>query len=116
MKKLCMILSLALILCFMVGCQDKGAMAELDEMKAQAAVEEQNIALVKHFLAEIDKKNIDVENIANKAIQDEKILKELFEGILSKRDFIRFNSFKLLMRITDDHPDMIYPKWDFFER
>ena len=31
MKKLCMILPLALILCFMVGCQDKEAMAELEE-------------------------------------------------------------------------------------
>ncbi len=38
MKKLSMILPLALILCFMVGCQDKEAMAE---------VEEQNINLVK---------------------------------------------------------------------
>ena len=42
MKKLCMILSMALILCFMVGCQDKEAMAELEAMKAQAEVEEQN--------------------------------------------------------------------------
>ena len=31
MKKLLMILPLALILCFMVGCQDKEAMAELEE-------------------------------------------------------------------------------------
>ncbi len=42
MKKLCMILPLALILCFMVGCQNQEAMAELEEMKAQAEVEEQN--------------------------------------------------------------------------
>jgi steroid delta-isomerase-like uncharacterized protein len=46
MKKLLIILPLALILCFMVGCQDKEAMAELEEFKAQAAVEEQNKALV----------------------------------------------------------------------
>ena len=45
MKKLSMILPLALILCFMVGCQDKEAMAELEAMKAQAKVEEQNTAL-----------------------------------------------------------------------
>ena len=49
MKKLCMILPLALVLCFMVGCQDKGAMAELEEFRAQAAIEEQNIALVKRM-------------------------------------------------------------------
>jgi len=49
MKKLCMILPLALILCFLVGCQDKEAMAELEEFKAQAAVEEQNKALVMRY-------------------------------------------------------------------
>jgi len=42
MKKLCIILPLAMILCFMVGCQDKEAMAELEAMKAQKEVEEQN--------------------------------------------------------------------------
>ncbi len=50
MKKLLMILPLALILCFMVGCQDKEAMAELEEMKAQAEVEEQNKALVTRYV------------------------------------------------------------------
>jgi predicted ester cyclase len=46
MKKLYVILPLAMILCFMVGCQDKEAMAELEEYRAQAAVEEANLALV----------------------------------------------------------------------
>jgi len=55
MKKLCIILPMALILCFMVGCQDKEAMAELEEMKAQAEVEEQNKALVQRILEEGDK-------------------------------------------------------------
>ena len=49
MKKLYMILPLALILCIMVGCQDKEAMAELEAMKAQAEVEEQNKGLVKRM-------------------------------------------------------------------
>ncbi len=49
MKKLFMILPLAMILCFMVGCQDKEAMAELEAMKAQAEVEEQNKDLVKRM-------------------------------------------------------------------
>jgi ketosteroid isomerase-like protein len=35
MKKLLMILPLALILCFMVGCQDKEAMAELEAIEAE---------------------------------------------------------------------------------
>ncbi len=49
MKKLCMILPLTLILCFMVGCQDKEAMAELEEFRAQAALEEQNKEIVNRY-------------------------------------------------------------------
>jgi steroid delta-isomerase-like uncharacterized protein len=49
MKKLYLILPVALILCFMVGCQDKEAKAELDAVKAQAEIEEQNKALVKRM-------------------------------------------------------------------
>ena len=49
MKKLIMSIPLALILCFMVGCQDKGAMEELEAMKAQAEVEEQNKVLSEIF-------------------------------------------------------------------
>ena len=57
MKKLLMILSLALILCFMVGCQDKEVMAELEEFKAQAAIEEQYKALFRYWVEETDKEN-----------------------------------------------------------
>jgi predicted ester cyclase len=57
MKKLCMILPLALILCFMVGCQDKEAMAELEQSRVQAALEEQNIEIVRDFFKAIDERN-----------------------------------------------------------
>ena len=59
MKKLCMILPMTLIICFMVGCQDKEAMAELEEMKAQAEVEEQNKELVRQIYEAIDEKDFD---------------------------------------------------------
>jgi len=59
MKKLFMILPLALLLCFMVGCQDKAAMAELEELKAQAALEEQNKEIVRQLYEAIDEQNFD---------------------------------------------------------
>ena len=46
MKKYLSVIPLVLLLCFVVGCQDKAAMAELEEYRAQAAVEEQNKELV----------------------------------------------------------------------
>ena len=59
MKKLVMILPLALILCFTVGCQDKEAMAELEAMKAQAEVEEQNKEIAKQVFVAIDAGDFD---------------------------------------------------------
>lgn len=50
MKKLNLILPLAMILCFVAGCQDKAAMAELEEFRAQAALEEANKALAERFI------------------------------------------------------------------
>ena len=57
MKKLLMILPLALILSFMVGCQDKEAMAELEAMKVEAKVWEQNKELARKWFEELDKEN-----------------------------------------------------------
>ncbi|MGB6865505.1 MAG: nuclear transport factor 2 family protein, partial [Candidatus Aminicenantaceae bacterium] len=54
MKKLFMIFPLALILCFMVGCQDKEAMVELEAMKAQGEAEEQNKEMVRKFYDALD--------------------------------------------------------------
>ena len=59
MKKLYLILPVALILCFMAGCQDKEAMVELEAMKAQKEVEEQNKALVKRAYEKLNKGNIE---------------------------------------------------------
>jgi len=59
MKKLSIILPLALILCFMIGCQDKEAMAELEEFRAQAEVEEQNKVLIHGMYKHWHNRNID---------------------------------------------------------
>ncbi len=60
MKKLLTILLMALIICFMVGCQDKEAMAELEEFKAKAEVEEQNKELVKRIFEGLNERNADI--------------------------------------------------------
>ena len=73
MKKLCMILPLALILCFLVGCQDKAAMAELEVFKAQAKVEEQNKALVLKWYEELGKGNIEKGFDADLVLMNDKL-------------------------------------------
>lgn len=66
------------------------------------------------MLPDLVKKDADIEGITKKALKDKKILSELFQGIQSKKETIRYNSFKVLMRISEEHPEVLYPKWDFF--
>ena len=54
MKKLFMILPLVLVFCFVYSCKDKEAMAELEAMKAQAEVEEQNKELMRDMTKQWD--------------------------------------------------------------
>jgi len=51
---------------------------------------------------------------AKKAIEDQELLTELLKGVLSKEDEIRYPSFKVLLIISEEHPEALYPKWDFF--
>jgi len=51
--------------------------------------------------------------LAKKLIEKEK-LSELLEGILSKKDEIRSHSFTILIQLSEKHPKVLYPKWDYF--
>ena len=62
MKRLLMVIPLVILLCFTFGCQDKEAMAELEAMKAQTAVEEQNKEIVLRLYEEMNKGNIEIIN------------------------------------------------------
>jgi hypothetical protein len=62
----------------------------------------------------LDKKNVDRKLIAKMAFEDEKILTELLECLLSKTESIRFNSFETLLLLSEEHPERLYPKWEFF--
>ena len=66
-------------------------------------------------LSDLGKKSVSVESVAVEALEDKEVLSELLEGILSKKDVIRFKSFKALLLISEEHPQALYPKWDFFE-
>ena len=55
MKKHLAVVPLVFLLCFVICCQDRAAMAELEQYKAQAAVEEQNKALVRSAFDRLSK-------------------------------------------------------------
>ncbi len=60
MKKIFMIIPLVILLCFTISCQNKEAMTELEEMKAQAEVEAQNEELIRNYFKELDKGNAEI--------------------------------------------------------
>jgi len=62
----------------------------------------------------MDKKSIDIESVAEEAVKGDNVLAELLEGILSRKETIRYNSFKVLLLISEEHPELLCPKWDFF--
>ena len=68
------------------------------------------------MLPDLSRKSIDVEGVAKKVLKDEKVLSELLEGILSKKETIRSNSFKVLLFLSEKRPKVLYPEWDFFAK
>lgn len=65
-------------------------------------------------LSDLDKKDFHIEGAAEEASKDKEVLSELLEGILSKKEVIRYNSFKALLLLSEEHPEVLYPQWDFF--
>lgn len=63
MKKYLSVILLVLLACFVVGCQDKAAMAELEELKAKVALKEESDA-AKKALAENLQKAFDNQDMA----------------------------------------------------
>ncbi len=60
MQKSLMVIPLVILFCFSISCQNQEATAELEEMKDQAEVEEQNMEVVRNYFKELDKGNADV--------------------------------------------------------
>jgi hypothetical protein len=53
-----------------------------------------------------------VASLAEKVVEAEKI-SEALEGILSKKDETRSNSYKILLHISEENPEILYPKYDY---
>ena len=65
-------------------------------------------------MSSIESKESTPESVAEKALKDEKVLQELLNGVLSKKDVVRQNSFQTLNFLSEKHPERIYGKWNFF--
>jgi hypothetical protein len=65
-------------------------------------------------LSFLENKNVKPEAVAEMALKDEEVLQKLLDGVLSKKDVVRHNSFQALNSLSERHPEKLYSKWDFF--
>jgi hypothetical protein len=64
--------------------------------------------------ANLNNKSINIKAVAKKALKDDKLLAELLDNLWSKNETIRYNSHKVLCLISQEHPRILYPQWDYF--
>jgi hypothetical protein len=62
---------------------------------------------------DLNNKKIDIKAAAKKAIKSEKLRSELLENLWSKNETIRYNSHKVLVQISEEQPEILYPNWDY---
>jgi hypothetical protein len=65
-------------------------------------------------LPEMSEKEVDIDAITVKAIDDGELLSEILEGLNSKEETFRYNCHRVLMKVTETRPELLYPSWDFF--
>ncbi len=68
------------------------------------------------ILEAVAKKKNKAEALAERVIRNPRVLSELLEGISSEKAGIKFKSAKILRIISEERPELLYPKWDFFEK
>lgn len=66
-------------------------------------------------MVSLDEKNIDVEKLARKAVNNQELFQELKAGVRSKDNPTRQNSFKAMQVIAQENPDFLYGEWDYFQ-
>jgi len=65
---------------------------------------------------ELDKKDVDLRKLAITALSNDQLFQELMDGVLSKDNTVRQNSFKALQIISEENPEFLYPYWDHFAK
>jgi hypothetical protein len=64
----------------------------------------------------LNKKDFEPESLVDISIKDPKILNQLIQNLEVKDDTLRYNSHKVLLIISQDAPEVLYPQWDFFAK
>jgi hypothetical protein len=66
-------------------------------------------------MLDLEKRTPEQEQTAKNALKDEKLLSELLESMVSKDRERRYQCFKVVYLLSEDHPEVLYPKWGYFK-
>ena len=64
------------------------------------------------MLTALSHKDADIEAAAAQALEDNALLADLLDGLSSKEETYRYNCFKVLMLLSREHGQLLYPMWD----
>ena len=67
------------------------------------------------MIPELQKKDIDPKEYAEKIIKKPDLIKQYLDGLLSKNETYRYNCFKVIFIVSEENTDILYPYWEFFE-
>jgi hypothetical protein len=68
-----------------------------------------------NIIQDLIENSVTTDEAAQKALESPDGLMELLEGVLSHQDETRYNSFKVLLLVSETHPEVLYPFWTSFE-
>ena len=64
---------------------------------------------------DLNNKNIYIKAVAKKAVKNDELMATLLDSLWSKNETIRYNCHKVLFLLTQEQPQTLYSKWDYFE-
>jgi len=65
------------------------------------------------MLPEMNDKDADIETVVEKALAAPELLSEIWNGLTSKEETLRYNCHKVLISISEKNGKLLYPKWDY---
>ena len=72
-------------------------------------------SIPKKIIETLNQKNdSDLGRVVELALTDTELLRTLLDGQVLKNETYRYNCFKVLHRISEDCPFVLYPHWDYF--
>ena len=67
-----------------------------------------------NLLEKLVNRTLTKEQLAAKVRKDFNLIPDLIHGISSSKAAIRYGCGKILMDLSEEYPEKIYPHWDFF--